>query len=144
MDKIFFFKVWGIYQDHWGKEEQDFFKKKQTATLLMQTFQKSRKMRALSYMRCLLTMLWGEKMFIHENELLDAVRDMSDACLGEDYDDISDNEMDPYTRMMYSVHQYKPTCYLSAEEREWKNIQNPSVYIRDVDIYSISAILALP
>ena len=143
MDKIFFFQIWGIYQDHWGKDEQEFVKRKQSANLLKQTFSQSRKMRALFYMRNLLTVLWEMNMFLHNNEVLDAVRDMSEVCLGEEeYEDVSG--MDPYTRLVKGIHRVKPTCYLTMEEREWKNIQNPSIYMTDVDIYSISALLLLP
>ena len=82
-------------------------------------------------------------MFLHNNEVLDAVRDMSEVCLGEEeYEDVSG--MDPYTRLVKGIHRVKPTCYLTMEEREWKNIQNPSIYMTDVDIYSISALLLLP
>lgn len=141
MDKNYFFKVWDIYQNYWGKEEQHQLKKITSANLLNKIFKKSRKLRALSTMRNLLSVLWEMDMFIHENELLDTVRDMSEAFMGEEY---TDDEKDPYTRMQHCIHTYKQTCYLTVEEREWKNIQKPSVFMTDPDIYNVSAILVLP
>lgn len=143
MDKTFFFKVWDIYQNYWGKENQDILKKKHSANLLVRQFNKSSKMKALFTMRNLLTLLWDMNMFIHDNELLDAVRDMSNALLEEDWE-YDNSNIDPYTRMVNGIHTLKQTCYLSNEEREWRNIQNPTVYMTNPNIYNVSAILTLP
>lgn len=156
MDTCFFFKVWGIYQTHWGREEQQQLKKLHSARLLETLLRNSHRMRGIYYMREVLRMMWedhggddeeGDDPYLteHREELLYAIKTMSKACMGED--DLCDHLMDPYTRMMKGIHIHHQFCSLSVEQRQWMSLRRPQcAYNNDTkdSIYGLSAILVLP
>jgi hypothetical protein len=159
MDKGLFLRVWGIYQDHWGREEQRALRRVAAANLLHTQFRLSPKMRALTSLRRLLLTMWGMEMFVEKDEVLCAVRDMAEACMGEDHDEAFRNTMDPVARMRNGVHlPYKERCQ-DIYNREYGHIRDfhnlchrhhnpPRVLVflpsPNQSIYRVSAIVALP
>jgi hypothetical protein len=146
MDKSFFFHIWGIYYTHWGHQEQLLIKKKMTADLLIRTMKKSTSIKALCYMHNILSLMWGMKLFVHPDELLVSVKNMANACMGENDND-SMRDIDPYTRMINNIHLPCREICQDIYLREWFNLQRPRISYTnmsmDESIYRVSALIVL-
>lgn len=149
MNKTLFFRVWGVYQIHWGRDEQMELKKRISARLLEDNLRKSQRMKGLYYMYEILRMMWEWKTEpdAHERqvELFHAIRTFGKACMGED--DLYDERLDAHNRMTNNVHVCHKFCYLSVEQRQWSSMRRPRGSGRMVPedrIYGVSAILVLP
>lgn len=143
MEAAFFFKVWDIYQAHWGREEQQQLKKRHSARRLENLLRKSQRMKGVYRMHHLIRMMW-ETEDAHPEELLHLLKMMGKACMGEE--DLCDHQMDPYTRMLKGLHIYHPPSCLSVEQRQWQSLRKPlfTHLHADTPVYGLSAILVLP
>lgn len=143
MDASFFFKVWDIYQSHWGHEEQRQLKKRNSASQLEKRLRKSLRMKGIYRMHHLLKMMW-ETEDVPPEELLHLLKTVGKACMGEE--DMCDHGMDSYTRMIEDIHIYHPSNCLSVEQRQWQSLRKPmSTHIgTDTPVYGLAAILVLP
>lgn len=151
MDTTFFLRVWEIYQDHWGRQEQLLIRSIVSADLLHSRFRSSSKMRGLLYMHSILKIMWGMELFIHKDEVFQCVRDMSDTCMGEDYEE-SMRKIDPIARMRDNIHLPCKQVCLDIYHREWLHVRgrNPhshnifKTFTTDDSIYRVSALTVLP
>jgi len=146
MDTAFFFKVWDIYQIYWGRQEQQELKKRRSARLLENLLRNSPRMKGLYHMHPILRMMWDmNEDGQHQEEIFDAIKTLGKACMGEE--DLCDNTLDAYTRMMNDVHVCHHFCYLSVEQRQWMSLRRSHLTYSNVNhdhIYGLSALLVLP
>lgn len=146
IDTNFFFRVWGVYRAHWGVDEQEGMRKAHTAKLLKERLFTSSKMRALCYMHHILHVMWGMSMFTRPDEVMVSVRDMAEACLGEDDDESVYNKTHPADRIRDNIHHPPPLACRSVYTRQWETLNRPllSDLLNDEEcIYRVSATIAL-
>lgn len=149
MDKPDFFRVWDIYQAHWGREEQQALRKVYSARLLERCMKRSDKMKALRYMHHVLRVMWESELFVHPQEVVRTIRDFADACLGEDdYDEETLCLADYSTRMRMGLHRSPKHSCSSIHHHAWKHIQSfligRSTPASRETIYHVNALVVLP
>ena len=145
MDKTFFLKVWDIYQVYWGRHEQAYARSRKSAHLLNECMTKSSKMKALVAMYDIVKIMWSMELFVHPNEVFLTIQDVSDACLGEEKEELG-RHMDAHTRLQLNIH--LPIWYECQDlwTRHWNMLRRPKmaslVDILDESVYRVSAIVA--
>lgn len=146
IDTSFFFRVWGVYHAHWGMDEQESMRKTHTAKLLRERLLTSSKMRALYYMYHILNVMWGMNLFTRPDEVMASVRDMAEACLGEEDDESAYTAAHPADRIRDNLHHPPPIECRSVYTRQWETLNSPllSDILNDEEcIYRVSATIAL-
>lgn len=144
IDTNLFFRVWGVYRAHWGIDEQDAICRKHTAKLLKERLIASSKMRALCYMHHILDVMWGMNLFTRPDEVMDSVRDMAEACLGEEFDETAHTESHPADRIRDNIHHPPPVECQNVCARQWETLKRPHLQqIDEESIYRVSALIAL-
>jgi hypothetical protein len=146
MDTDFFFKVWGVYQAHWGIQEQEALYKIHTAKLLRERLVSSSKMRALCYMHHILSVMWEMQLFTRPDEIFTSIQDMADACLGEESDDSCKIKIHPFDRMRDSIHLPPPEKCKDIYTRQWEYLRRPIIsnaFDHEESLYRVSALVAL-
>ena len=145
MNKELFFNVWGIYYNHFGKEQQEYQKKLQASRLLQKTFDASHKIRALKYMYTIIKLMWEMDLFTQTEDIMVYIKNISEACLNEEYSDRMD--MDPYYRLQNNVHMsIKQNCE-ELDVRHWRLLNRPKIPYNlnnmNDSVYRVSSIIAL-
>lgn len=145
MDKTFFLAVWDIYQAHWGRTEQASVRTRKSAKLLHQRMTTSTKMKALVYMYDVVKIMWSMELFVRPDEVLMTIKDVSEACLEEELDDMARN-LDAYTRLQLNIHLPIVQECQDVWGRHWNMLRRPRMesllVTLDNSIYRVSAIVA--
>lgn len=146
MNKTLFLAVWDIYQAYWGQYEQAYARTRKSAHLLHECMTKSTRMKALVYMYDIVKIMWSMELFVRPDEVFLTIKDVSEACLGEEQDEELGRHMDAYTRLQLNIH--LPIWHECQDlwARHWNIIRRPRleslVDIMDESIYRVSAIIA--
>lgn len=145
MEKSLFLMVWNIYQDHWGRGEQQLIRSRVSANHLQSCFRRSSKMRAFSHLRQMFKAMWDMRLYVDQNEVVQSLKDMSEACMEEDYMDGYDVD-DPVVRMQENIHLPCKDICLDVHSRQWSNIRTnirSYGFITNDCIYRVSALIVL-
>lgn len=144
MDKSFFFNVWFIYNNHWGRQEQEMLKKKYYVRELHNKIEKIRQMSTPWYHYQQLLLI-SDRFSIRDMFIV--IKSLSQIFAGEytKYD-VPD---DPLHRIQNNIHIYHKYCRLSVKERQWKSLKrygdSKYIYFHNTDsIYNVSAMVVLP
>lgn len=130
MEASFFLKVWDIYQEHWGRQEQLLIRSHVSARLLDTSFKRSDKMNSIQFMHNMLTVMWNMEFLNDKNELFSSIKDMASVCLGEEALGVDDDH--------YNCE--------NVFHRQWVSLNRPIIhYMSNMDdsLYRVSALIAL-
>lgn len=88
------------------------------------------------------------KLYVEHDEIIQSLRDMSEACMEEDYMDGYDVG-DPIVRMHENIHLPCKNICLDVHSRQWSSIRFPRTnvkshgFITNDCIYRVSALIVL-
>lgn len=125
MNKELFFNVWNVYQNHWGRDTQEYYKKHNSAHLLWMYFQNSANIKAFYRLANIFRSTCNtSNMESLLKETFEHIKNISEACLREEQDSDNFRLIEPIQRMRYNIHLPIRSYCRDTYQREWCHLQN--------------------